>query len=120
MATFAKNVLSGSTNGKGIRVVQTSSPGTTVHTGSTSTSVIDEVWLYAQNSDTSPRKLTVQWGGTASPDDTIELTLEPESGLVLVAPGLPLGGAATALVIRAFAATADVITIHGFVNRITA
>ena len=119
MATFAKNVLSGSVNGKGIRVTTTTSPGTTVHTGSTNTSVIDEVWLYAQNSDTVARKLTIQWGGTASPDDTIELTLEPEAGLVLVAPGLPIGGAATALVVRAFAAAADVVTIHGFVNRIT-
>ena len=36
------------------------------------------------------------------------------------APGLLLKGNATALVVRAFAATANVITIHGFVNQITA
>jgi hypothetical protein len=51
----------------------------------------------------------------------IELTVLPEAGLVTVAPGLLIkGNASTALVIKAFAATADVITIHGFVNQITA
>jgi hypothetical protein len=64
--------------------------------------------------------LTIEWGGTASPDDHIELTVQPEAGLVTVAPGLLIKGNATALVVRAFAATANVITIHGFVNQITA
>jgi hypothetical protein len=81
--------------------------------------VLDEVWLYAQNTDTTPRKLTIEWGGTSSPDDLIELTIPAESGLTLVAPGLLIKGAGTALVVRAFAATADVVTIHGYVNRIS-
>lgn len=120
MATFAKNTLSGSVDGRAIKVAQTSSPGTTVHTGSTTTTTFDEVWLYAVNSDTAARKLTIQWGGTASPDDEIEVTIQPESGLVLVAPGLILKGNATALVVRAFASAGNVVTLHGFVNRITA
>lgn len=119
MATYAKNLLSESVNGKAVKVAQTASPGTLIHTGSTNTAVTDEVWLYAVNSDTTPRKLTVQWGGTASPDDEIEVTIPSESGLVLVAPGLLLKGAATALVIRAFASAGNVITLHGYANRIT-
>jgi len=119
MATFSKQILSASTDGRAIKVAATSSSGTTIHTGSSTASIIDEVWLYAQNTDTTARKLTIQWGGTTSPDDEIELTIPAESGLTLVAPGLLIKGNATPLVVRAFAATANVITIHGFVNRIS-
>lgn len=118
MATYTKTILSGSTDGKAIKVVATSGTGTTIHTGSTTTTTLDEIWLYAMNTSTSAVKLTVQWGGTTSPDDEIELTVQPEAGLVTVAPGLLIKGNATALVVRAFAGTANVITIHGFVNRI--
>jgi hypothetical protein len=81
---------------------------------------LDEIWLYAVNTSASSVKLTVEWGGTGSPDDHIEVTVLPEAGLVTVVPGLLIKGNATALVVRAFAGTANVITIHGFVNRITA
>jgi hypothetical protein len=70
------------------------------------------------NTDTTPRKLTVEWGGVSSPDDLIEIFLPSESGLVLIAPGLLIKGNATPLLVRAFAATADVVTLHGYVNRI--
>ena len=120
MATFTKQILSGSTDGKAIKVAATATAGTTIHTGSTTTTTLDEVWLYAVNTSASSVKLTIEWGGTTSPDDLIELTIAAESGLVLVAPGLLIKGNATPLVIRAFAATADVITIHGYVNQITA
>lgn len=118
MATFSKRVLSGSTDGRGVLVAATSGTGTTIHTGDTATATIDEIWLYAQNTSATAVKLTIQWGGTTSPNDEIELTVQPEAGLVTVIPGLPIRGNATALVVRAFAATANVITIHGFVNRI--
>jgi hypothetical protein len=120
MATFSKQILSGSTDGRGVLVVATASAGTTIHTGSSTSTTIDEVWLYAMNTSITDRKLTVQWGGTTSPNDDIELSVPGESGLVLVAPGLLLKGNATPLVIRAFAAITNEITIHGYVNRITA
>lgn len=120
MATFTKKILSGSTDGKAVKVVATATAGTTIHTGSSTATTLDEVWLYAQNTSASAVKLTIEWGGTSSPDDLIELTVQPEAGLVTVAPGLLIKGNATPLVIRAFAATANVITIHGFVNQITA
>lgn len=121
MATFSKITLSGSTDGRAIKVAATGTPGTTIHTGSSTATTYDEIWLYAQNTDTTARKLTIEWGGTSSPDDLIELTIAAESGLVLVTPGLLIkGNASTALVVKAFAATANVLTIHGYVNRITA
>jgi hypothetical protein len=119
MATFTKTILSGSTDGKGILVAQTASAGTTIHTGPTNTAHLHEVWLYAVNYDSTDRKLTVQWGGTTAGTDDIEYTVKAESGLYLIAPGLLLKGNATPLVVRAFAATATAIVIHGYVNTIT-
>lgn len=111
---FTKIILSGSTDGRPIKVVATATAGTTIHTAHATNK--DEVWLWAMNTDTTARKLTIELGGTTSPDDLIEVTIAPESGLVLVIPGIPL---TNSVVVRAFAATANVITIVGFVNRIS-
>lgn len=120
MATYTKQKLSASTDGRAIKVAATATAGTTIHTGSATATTYDEVWLYAQNTSSTAVKLTIEWGGVTSPDDLIELTVQPEAGLVTIAPGLLIKGNATPLVIRAFAATANVITIHGFVNQIAA
>jgi hypothetical protein len=120
MATFSKEILSGSTDGKGILVVQTATAGTTIHTGSATSTTIDEIWLYAVNTSATSVKLTLEWGGVSAPNDHIESTIASESGLVLVTAGLILKGNASPLVVRAFAATGSVIAIHGYVNRITA
>ena len=120
MATFSKIVLSGSTDGRMIKVAATATAGTTLHTGSATATTFDEIWLYAVNSSASAVKLTIEWGGVTSPDDLIESTVVSESGLVLISAGLIIKGNATPLVVRAFAATGDVINIAGFVNRITA
>ena len=95
-------------------------PISTLHTGSTTATTFDEIWLYAVNSSASSVKLTIEWGGVASPDDLIESTILAESGLVLISAGLVIKGNATPLLVRAFAATANVINIAGYVNRITA
>jgi hypothetical protein len=119
MATYSKITLSGSTDGRPIKVAATATPGTTLHTGSSTATTYDEIWLYGMNSDTTARKLTIEWGGTSAPDDLIEVTLAAESGLVLLTPGLVIkGNASAALVVKAFAATTNVLTIHGYVNRI--
>jgi hypothetical protein len=119
MATYSKIKLSGSTDGKLIKVVQTATAGTTIHTGSATATTIDELWLYAVNSDSTDRKLTIEYGGTSSPDDLIEQTITAESGLILVVAGIIIVGNATPLVVRAFAASANVVMIGGYVNRIT-
>ena len=116
MATFSKQLLSGSTNGKAIKVAATATAGTTIHTAVTGTSNLDEIWLYAINSSASSVKLTIEWGEASAPDGNIELTVLPEAGLVTVIPGLLLQNS---LVVKAFAGTANVIMLHGFVNRIT-
>jgi hypothetical protein len=118
MASFSKIVLSGSTDGRGVLVAATASPGTTIHTASATATDYDEVWLYAQNTDTTAHKLTVEWGGTGA-GDIFEITIPAESGLTLVSPGLVLKGNATPLVVSAFAATTNVVAVYGYVNQIS-
>jgi hypothetical protein len=117
MATYSKQLLSGGTNGKNIKVAATATAGTTVHTAVSGTSDMDEVWLYACNTDSTDRKLTIEYGGATSPDELTEITITAEAGWVLVCPGLLLQDG---LVVKAFAAAANVVNVNGFVNRITA
>lgn len=123
MATFTKLALqpAGTTgDGLGILVAATATAGTAIHTASTTTTTIDELWLYAYNNDTASILLTIEFGGVTAPKDVIKQTITAQNGLVLVCAGLILQGNATAKVVRAFAATASKISIFGYVNRITA
>ena len=115
MATFSKRNLSGSTNGRGIKVAATATPGTLIHTAVAGTTTMDEVWLYVYNSHTSAVALTIEFGGTTAPDDNIKVSIPSQQGLLLVVPGLIIQNE---LAVRAFASTADVLVITGFVNRI--
>jgi len=120
MPTYTKHILSGSTGGRPIKVVATASAGTTIHTTGISATVIDEVWLYANNVDTTLRTLTIEFGGTTNPDDRIVVGIPAQTGLSILITGLPLlGDGAAGRVIRAFASVANVINVIGFVNRIT-
>ena len=120
MATFTKQSLSGSTNGRAIKVQATSSTGTTIHATGTSASIIDEIWLYAYNSSADAQLLTIQFGGTTAVDDDIRITIPSQSGLTLVVPGLILTGTGSAAsTVAAYAATTNVVTISGYVNRIS-
>jgi hypothetical protein len=113
---FKKRKLSGSTDGRGIKVTATASPGTLIHTSLSNIAANewDEVWLRAVNTSGSSVKLTIEWGGTTAPDDQVEITIPAESGFTEIIPGHVLQNGAQ---VRAFAATADVIVLHGFVNR---
>lgn len=118
MATFVKRKLSGSTNGRGIKVTQTATAGDTIHTAvaGTTDGTYHEIWLYAYNSHTASVELTIEFGGTTAPDDNIKVGIASKSGLMLVVPGLILQNGC---VVKAFAATANVIVITGFVNSLT-
>jgi hypothetical protein len=113
MALTIPKLLSGSTNGRMIKVVAVATAGTLIHTAVAGVVDFDELWLYACNTDASARLLTIEWGGVAAPDDTIEVELAANSGLVLIVPGLRLQNG---LVVRAFAAAANVVLVGGNVN----
>lgn len=118
MATVVKRKLSGSTDGMPIKVAATATAGTAIHTAvaGTTAGTFDEIWLYAVNSSSSAVKLTVEFGGATDPDNHIEVTLAAESGLQLIVPGLILQNEKT---VKAFAGTANVICVSGWVNSIT-
>lgn len=119
MATMSKQTLSGSTNGRGIKVT-TLSPidgtDTTIHTAVAGTTDTDLITLFAYNDDTVSRDLHLGWGGTTDPDDLIIFTVGPKTGLTLVTADLPLRNS---LVVSASASVANVIVVYGYVNRIT-
>jgi len=117
MATFTKYGLSYSTDGRMIKVVATSTPGTNIHTAVSGVTDWDEVWLYAINNHTAAVTLTIEFGGTTSPDDLITLSVPSKSGLYCVVPGALLRNGC---VVKAFATSANLISIMGWVNRITA
>jgi len=109
--TFEK--LSASTDGKAIKVVATATAGTTIHAADATKK--DVITLYAYNSDTVERELTLEWGEATAPDGNIKVTVPSKEGLFLVVAGLML---TNSLVLKAFAAAANVIMLHGHVKRI--
>lgn len=112
-----KRKLSGSTDGKGIKIVQTATAGTAIHTAvaGTTDGTYDEVWLWAQNNHTAAVVLTIELG-SADVENNIIITIPFKSGLIPIVPGLLLQNGAT---VKGFADTGNVITVHGFVNTIT-
>lgn len=120
MANYTRQLLSGSTNGKPIKIAATSiGSATPIHTALTGTSGFDEVYIWFNNSDASAdHQITVAWGGVTDPDHVIQRTISlSKSGVgVLLVPGYVLQNA---LICSAFADTTNVINATGYVNRIT-
>ena len=113
--SFEKIKLSGSTDGMGIKVVASSTPGTTIHTAHAT--ALDEVWLWAVNTHSAAVDLTIEYGGVTDPDNLINKDGIPvEDGLYLVVPGLII---TNSKVIAAFAGSANVIIMYGYVNRMS-
>ena len=115
MSTFTKVALSGSSNGLPILVVATASPGTTIHTAIAGTSSFDEIWLWATNTSGGDLVLTLQWGGTTSPLNDNIYTVTAKDGWKCIVPGFILQNS---LVVKAYCASANLVNIIGFVNRI--
>ena len=115
MASLDEIFLSGSTNGRPIKITATASAGTTVHTAVSGTTDHDRVFLYLNNVSAAAVETTVEFGGTTSPDDTIVTTIASKVGPVLVCPGLPLQNG---LAVKVFAGSANVIMATGYVHRV--
>ena len=116
MATFSKIILSGSTDGKGIQVTGTSATaGTVIHTAVTgSAQSVDEIFLWAYNTATTDRTLSISWGSTGPGTEWNYCVTAETDGLHLVAPGLVLKNE---LVVKAYATVANAMHIFGYVNR---
>jgi hypothetical protein len=119
MATYSKYVLSGSTNGLPVVVLATGLVGTTIHTAPTGTTGMDEVYLWAANTATTDRfiTLTVGTGTTATDNKTISsFTVPALDGLYQILPGVPYY---KEQVVKCYATATDgVVSITGYANRI--
>ena len=115
MARATKRKFSSSTGGAPITVTATVTPGTTIHQAvpQSTDGTYDEVWCWVYNSDAAVVRVQIEFGTTTLP---ITLDVASKSGLRLVVPGLPLQAGKT---VGAIASTVGVVTISGFVNRIT-
>ena len=115
MATFKKAKFTESLNGRGIKIVNTSTPGNTIHQAVGGTEDFHEIWLYAYNHDVASVDVTIEYGGVTAPDDLIKQSVPSQSGLYLIIPGYPLQGG---MEVKVYASKQNVIMIHGFVNSI--
>jgi len=116
---FSHEVLSGSTNGLGIKVTGTATGSSvTVHTAIAGTTSRDELWLWAYNDDADgeTRTLAIEFGGTTDPDNVIRTPVAARAGLVPILVGHPLRNT---LVVKAFADEANDVILYGHVNRVT-
>lgn len=110
---YTREPLSGSTHGRGIKLTGTATGSSVaIHTGQASTTLTDVVTLYASNFDTTQRRVSIEWGGTTSPDDIMTFDVPPKSTVCLV-PDLIIRNS---LPIKAWADVANLVSIFGFVN----
>lgn len=116
MATYSKYILTGSTNGRPIRMTATAATGTIIHTAVSGTTDMDEVWAWACNTATVEVLLTVEFGGTSGSDNII-FNVPARDGAYLIVPGIPLQNS---LVVRGYVGASDSINVIGYANRITA
>ncbi len=117
MATDIKKIIpSGSTNGRPVKIAATATPGTIIHQSATTTvtGCGDTMIASVYNSDTVDRSITFECGGTSSPDDHVKRTIP--SGETF---NVPLPMLNNNLILRAFASAANVLTVSGYVERIT-
>jgi hypothetical protein len=113
--TYTKMLLSGATNGVAIPIATAASLGTLIHTAIASTTALDEVSLFAINPTTGQRKLVIEWGNTGASYLTVGYVPPQCFDYFLVAGRL----INNALTITAYSDVAGMLSLHGFVNRIT-
>jgi hypothetical protein len=117
MATYSREKLSGSTNGKSIKIAATATAGTTLHTAQAGTTGWDEVYAWVSNTSAGAVTLTIEFGGVTDPDNLIVkgLSIPANSPPIPILTGQVIQNS---LVVAAFAGSANVLLITGYVNRI--
>lgn len=117
MASYSRQLLSGSTNGRVIPVAATATPGTLIHTALSGTAGFDEVYLWVSNVTSAAATLTVEFGGVTDPGDHIvkQFSIPANSPPVPIVTGQVLQNG---LVVRAFSGTTSALNISGYCNRL--
>lgn len=115
MASYTRQLLSGSTDGLPIKIAASATPGTTIHTASATAK--DEIYLWVANTDSSDWTMTVEWGSATDPDGLLckTVTVPANCPPTQFAFGQVL---TNSKVVKIFASAANVLTVTGYVNRI--
>ena len=120
MASFLPILFSGNSGGGKPYLVNSIlaniATATAVHTATSVTDCIDEIWIWAQNNSNAAADLIIAFGGTTQPKDLIQSQIPANSGLFLVVPGLRLNAGS---VVKAVSPTINVISVFVNVNRYT-
>lgn len=119
MANYTRQLLSGSTNGKPIKIAAIAlGSATLIHTALAGVTGYDEVYVWFVNTDVaSDHVITVAWGGATDPDHIVQRTVPLPKGIpaqVLLTGQILQNG----LIVSAFADVANIINCFGYVNRI--
>lgn len=111
--TFRRRPLSGSTHGRGIKLTGTATGSSVaIHTAIADATLVDVLTLYATNFDVVQRTVSIEWGGTGSPDDILTFQVPPKNTICLI-PDLLLRNS---LPIKGWADAANMVMVFGFVN----
>lgn len=118
MASYSRQLLSASANGRAIPVAATATPGTAAHVAQAGTTGYDEIYLWVSNVTNAARLLTIEWGGTGNPADHLvhQLSIPANSPPIPVITGQVLQAGLT---VALFADAANALNVTGFVNRIS-
>ena len=112
----SRQLLSFSTNGLGIQIVNTVvGSADSIHQAVSGSVNFDEIHLWAFNRHTSAVDLSIAFGGISA-KDLVQVSIPKDDGLFAIINGQNLNGGLT---VKAFASVANVITIFGFVTRLT-
>ena len=124
MATLTKQLFSESASGRRFVInASVASAADCFHVVPSTPGILDEVWVYAHNFGNDDTRVSFLWAMTAMPSlsttdvtEAIDITIPFKSGRALVWDGTLLPHSVSAC---AYAETPGVISIDGFVNRMT-
>ena len=119
--TITRQKLSGSTDGVQIKITGTATgSANTLHAVSgLSGSNYDEIWLFAFNTASTDRTLSLEFGTATDPVEIIIPAKGTAStdGYLNIVPGLALQGTVN---VKAFASNANDLQVLGYINQIRA
>lgn len=108
--------LSGSTDGKGVKITATASTGTTVHTAHATSLDFLTLWAVNNDADGETRTLTLEWGTATAADGNIVVPVPCKVGPVMICERLPI---TNSLVVTAFSDETNDCLIFGHVVRVS-
>lgn len=115
--TYTPISASGSTRGRIIQIAASATPGTILHTVSTTATDFDYISIWAWNKDTIDRTLNLEFGGTGT-TDRISYIIEAGKPPYCIIDRWDIKGNSTADVVRCFGSVANQLFVKLVVYRV--